>query len=284
MNDVFSSRRNFLRSTACGFGYLAWAGMATAQAEPAKKFENPLAPRKPHFDPKVKRVIFMFMQGAPSQHETFDFNPELSKAGEGEGSGGKKSGKVLPSVYKFNRHGESGLYISEIFPNLAKHADDLCLLNGMHTDSPAHPQASIFMHTGSVTFVRPSIGSWVVYGLGTENQDLPGFVTMNPAPIGGAQSYGSAFLPATYQGTKVAIAKGESPIENIRNSSLSSETQRKQIDFLQGLNRDYLQHSKVDTEVEGLIESYELAFRMQTSVPKVLDIAGESAATKEMYG
>ncbi len=262
-----------MKLTACGFPYLALAGTAADQS---------LNPRRPHHEPKVKRVIFFFMQGAPSQHETFDYNEELVKAA-GQSTEGAKQ-KLLAPVFKFSRHGKSGLPISDVFPNIAKHADDLCLLNGMHTNSPAHPQASIFMHTGSFTFVRPSIGSWVVYGLGTENKDLPGFVTLNPVGLGGAALYGSAFLPATYQGTPVTIAKGQAPIDNIRNAKLSVEKQRKQIDFVQEMNREMLAGAKQDNELEGLISSYELAFRMQASVPKVMDIKGESAATLEAYG
>ena len=281
------SRRNFLKNTACGFGYLAFAGLANA-ASTAGGFENPLTVKQPHFAPRAKRVIFMFMQGAPSQHETFDFNEEIVAAAggtaESEANGNKRSGKVLAPVYPYKRQGESGLPISEVFPHLGKHADSLCLLNGMVTDTPAHPQASIFTHCGNITFVRPSMGAWALYGLGTENQDLPGFVTMNPPPVGGALNYGSAFLPASYQGTRITIEKGKDPIENIRNARLSSEAQRAELDFIQEMNQDLLERSKVDNQIEGVIQSYELAFRMQTSVPEVMDVAKESDATREMYG
>ena len=267
------SRRNFLKSATAGFGYTAFAHLAAQEALRAKTFQNPLLPKQPHFEPKVKRVIFLFMQGAPTQHETFDYNPELEKhAGqkaEMNLSIGKQGGKILPPVYKFDRCGESGLPISEVFPHLQQHADDLCLLNGMHTDTPAHPQASIFTHTGNITFVRPSMGSWIVYGLGTENQDLPGFVTMNPPPVGGAALYGSAFLPATFQGTRLNIDPGEEPIGNIRNARMSLEAQRRQIDFVQDLNRGLLEKNEVDNQVEGVIQSYELAFKMQKAVPNV---------------
>jgi hypothetical protein len=282
------NRRNFLKNTACGFGYLAFADLAARAASTTGGSENPLAVRQPHFPARSKRVIFMFMQGAPSQHETFDYNEEIVAAAggtaESEINGAKRSGKVLAPVYQFNRHGESGLPISEVFPNLASHADSLCLLNGMVTDTPAHPQASIFTHCGNITFVRPSMGAWTLYGLGTENQDLPGFVTMNPPPVGGALNYGSAFLPATYQGTRIAIERGKDPIENIRNARLSSEAQRAELDFVQEMNQELLERSKTDNEIEGVIQSYELAFRMQTSVPEVMDISKESEATREMYG
>jgi len=276
---MFRSRREFLKTTSCGFPYLAAAGMA---AQAAKAYENPLAPKKPHFEPKVKRVIFMFMQGAPSQHDTFDYNEELEKsAGK---STAESRGKLLPSVFKFDRHGQSGLPISEVFPHIAKHADDLCLLNGMHTDSPAHPQASIFLHTGSVTFVRPSLGAWTVYGLGTENSDLPGFVTLNPPNVGGAAMYGSAFLPASYQGTRLTMAQNQPPIANISNKGMTTEEQRRQIDLIQEMNRGMLDRVQSDNELEGVIESYELAFRMQAAVPTILSFAGETDTVKAAYG
>jgi hypothetical protein len=247
----------------------------------AGEYRSPLLPKQPHFAPKAKRIIFLFMQGAPSQHETFDYNPELVKSG-GKSTNG--AGTLLPPVFEFKPCGTSGQMISEVFPEIGRHADDLCILNGMHTDSPAHPQATVYLHTGSFTFVRPSMGAWAVYGLGTENQDLPGFVTLNPVQIGGASNYGSAFLPATYQGTNVVISQGEMPIANIRNSKLSGDAQRRQIDLIQDMNRDLLRRTQVDNELEGLIESYELAFRMQRSVPKVLDLANESKAVREAYG
>jgi uncharacterized protein DUF1501 len=262
-------RRDLLKSLSCGFPYLALAGLSTAET-----FRSPLAPRPAHFQAKAKRVIFMFMQGGPSQHETFDFNPELTAAA--------KSGNIIDSAFKYEKRGESGLYISELFPNLAKCADDLCVLNGMHTDSPAHPQATIQMHTGSFNFVRPSIGSWVVYGLGTENQNLPGFITINPVGLGGAQNFGSAFLPASYQGTPYQTRTGKLP--NISNPEMPPEAQRKQIDLVQSLNKDFLARSTRDAELEGVIESFEMAFRMQSSVPGVLDIKGESQTIKKLYG
>ncbi len=266
------NRRSILKSLSAGFGYTAFAGLA---AQAATAYKSPLSPKAPHFAPKAKRVIYMFMQGAPSQYETFDYNPELAAAAE------KNSGLIGP-VAKFQQCGQSGIHISELFPHLSKHADDLCIINSMTADSPAHPQATIQMHTGSFTFVRPSIGAWVVYGLGTENQDLPGFITINPAALGGAQNYGSAFLPAAYQGTPYQTRTGKLP--NISNPELSGDTQRKQIDLIQSLNRDYLGKATVDPEIEGVIESYELAFRMQAAVPGVIDVKGESAATKAMYG
>ena len=288
MADFLQNRRGFLRHAAAGFGYTAFAGLAAMDSLSANGGKNPLLPKKPHFDAKAKRVIFLFMQGAPTQHETFDYNPELSKyAGqhsEMELSIGTQGGKIMPPAFEFLPSGESGIQISEVFPNIRQHADELCLLNGMHTDSPAHPQASIFTHTGSITFVRPSMGSWVVYGLGTENQDLPGFVTMNPPPVGGASLYGSAFLPASYQGTRLNIAGGQDPVENIRNPRMGPEAQREQLDYVQELNRGLLDRTDGNDQIEGVIQSYELAFRMQRAVPDAMDIASEPEKVREMYG
>jgi hypothetical protein len=188
----------------------------------------------------------------------------------------------MAPAFKFSQCGESGLYISDLFPNIQKHADDLCLLNGMTTDSPAHPTATIELHTGSATFVRPSMGSWVVYGLGTQNQDLPGFITINPAGQGGAQNFGSAFLPASYEGTPYLTRNGKLP--NIANPEMKSDAQRHQIDLIQSLNKDYQEKAHQDAELEGVIESYEMAFRMQTAAPGILDIASEPEAVRTAYG
>ncbi len=264
------NRRELLQSLSCGFGYLALRNIA---ASAATLSANPLAPKAPMFPAKAKRVIFLYMQGAPSQYETFDYSPDLAAA---------KSGSLMAPAFKFTPSGQSGIPISDLFPNIQKHADDLCLLNGMTTDSPAHPTATIQLHTGSFTFVRPSMGAWVVYGLGTDNKDLPGFITINPAGQGGAQNFGSAFLPASYEGTPYLTRTGKLP--NIANPEMKSDEQRKQLDLIQSLNKDYLQQARKDSELEGVIESYEMAFRMQTSVPGVLDIKGESDAVKQAYG
>ena len=284
------SRRRLLQAGS-SFGYLAFAGLAgqyaLADEKKLERFRGPLAPKSTHFAPRAKNVIFMFMQGGPTHIDTFDHKPELQKlagkTAELNYNQRKLKGKLLPSPFKFSKHGKSGLEISELFPHLSKHADDLCLINSMHTDNPAHPQATIMLHTGSVNFVRPSIGSWVVYGLGSENQDLPGFVTINPTQrLGGAQNYGSAFLPAPYQGTRVNT--GRNPIANIQRAMSDSKEQRRHLNLVQAMNRDMLKKSQVDTELEGVIESYELAFRMQTAVPEVMDISKESQKTRELYG
>jgi hypothetical protein len=285
------SRREILKSTSCGFGYLALAGLFAQQSRAAGE-ASPLAPKKPHFQPRAKRVIFMFMQGGPSHVDTFDYKPALARddgKAPGEGVGGRGNRKLMKSPWKFSKSGQSGLPISELFPNVSKHADDLCLLNSMVTDLPNHPQAAVQLHTGSFQFVRPSMGAWIVYGLGTENQELPGFVTINPITrVGGAVNFGSSFLPAPFQGTPIGgegqpLSKGTT-IPNIANRELSREQQRKQLDLVQSLNRDRLAEDKVNSELEGVIESYELAFRMQTAVPKIMDFRDESPAALETYG
>src|SRR5437763_6210169 len=206
MNPSHFSRRAMLKAGGVGFGYLAFAGLSTMAAEK----ENALAPKTTHFPPKAKHVIFLCMEGAPSHVDTFDYKPKLPEL-NGKSMPGARGfgGKVLAPPWQFARHGQSGLWISELFPELAKQADQLCLLRGMHTDVPAHSQAFLQMHTGIFQFKRPSMGAWAFYGLGTENENLPGFVTISP-PLqnGGPANYGSAFLPAVYQGTPINTGFG----------------------------------------------------------------------------
>jgi hypothetical protein len=291
------SRREMLQTLWSGFGYLAFAGLATRlAAKEAAAAAGPLAPKAPHFPARAKHVIFLCMSGGPSHVDTFDYKPELQK-NDGKSVANRNRGgyaRLLASPWKFSQHGQSGLWISELFPEVAKHADDLCLIRSMKTDLPAHPQAFLQMHTGSFQFVRPSLGAWTLYGLGTLNENLPGFITLNP-PLGngGAQNYGSSFLPAIYQGTRIgaegrAFALGgrtpDAKLPNIANEQLSPRSQRAQIDFIQALNRERLQRDQVNPQVEGVIESYELAFRMQSAVPDVMDLTQESEATRKMYG
>ena len=276
------SRRSILRTTACGFGYLALADLLTkshAAEVAAEHYESPLAPKQPHFAPKAKRVIFLYMQGAPSHVDTFDYKPALYKA-DGKSMGGGRS--LLAPQWKFNKQGKSGLPISELFPNVARFADDLCIVNSMHTDQPAHPQATILLHTGSSRFVRPSMGSWVCYGLGSQNQNLPGYITIAPQGQGGAQLYGAGFLPAAYEGTPIS-GSSTGGLPNIAPSAPAS-VQRRQLDLVQAMNRDTLKRSGDNPQIEGIIESFELGFRMQSAVPTVMDVSREPAATKAMYG
>ncbi|MFC1759272.1 DUF1501 domain-containing protein [Planctomycetota bacterium] len=281
------NRRDMLRFGGSAFGHLAFAGMASQLVAEektiggsARGFASPTSPRKPHFPAKAKRVIFMFMQGGPSHVDTFDYKPEL-KSLHGKTVGGKK-GKMMASPWEFKPRGESGLMISDLFPQVGKHADEMCLINSMHTDNPAHPIATVMAHTGALNFVRPSMGSWVLYGLGTENQDLPGFITINPpGNLGGTQNYGSAFLPAAYQGTRVNV--GGEPIANIRGRK-ELVRQRRHLDFIQSMNQDLVNRTSDESGINGVVDSYELAFRMQSAVPELVDIANEPEATKERYG
>ncbi len=282
------NRRDVLKNLACGFGYTALAGLCAQQA--AAGSTSPLAPRAPHFPARAKRVIFMFMVGGPSHVDTFDYKPRLTKD-DGKPAPRQDVGgdRVwLKSPFAFQQHGESGQWISELFPHLAKRADDLCLLNGMYTDLPSHAQGTVLWHTGSSQFVRPSVGAWVLYGLGTENDELPGFITLNPTgSFGGAQNYGSAFLPASFQGTRIGggnVSISQAKVAHIANSKLSPGEQRRQLDLLQTINRRWLDEDSVNPELEGVIESFELAFRMQSAVPKLMDISDETQATLDEYG
>jgi hypothetical protein len=283
------SRRNALKMTGCGFGYLAFSALATEAA--ARDFSNPLGPKNPPLAAKAKRVIFLCMRGGPSHVDTFDYKPELAKfdgksPGESaKGQNSQKGRKLKKSPWEFHQHGESGLPISTLYPHLSKHADELCLLNGSHTDIPNHPQALVQMHTGNFQFVRPSMGAWVLYGLGTENQNLPGFITIKPpARLGGAQNYGSAFLPAVYQGTPINDVRSSTAIGNIKNGQFQGDLQRQQIDLLQSMNRTAADKNPSNSELEGVIESYELGYRMQAAVPAVMDLSDESQSTLTQYG
>jgi len=284
-NTPFLSRRDALRAVSCGFGYLAFASLST---EAAQASTNPLARKTPHFTPRAKRVIFLCMRGGPTHVDTFDYKPKLqSDAGKTASGGDRNRGQLLPSPWKFSQHGKSGLPISGLFPNVANHADDLCLLNSMHTDVPNHPQAFLQLHTGEFRFTRPSMGSWLLYGLGTENQDLPGFITISPpSDLGGGQNYSNAFLAAAYQGTR--IGENGTPVINARignvTSPLATAEQRAQLDLLQAMNRDLVDRKKVHPEVEGVIDSFELGFRMQRSLPTLMDLASESQRTLDLYG
>jgi hypothetical protein len=283
------SRRQALKTASAGFGYLALAGLlgqgslrAAAAAPRGSKppAPGPLAPKAPHFPVKAKRIIFLFMQGALSQLDTFEYKPRLQRDGSKVGPGG---GTLSASKFAFRRHGRTGTWVSELYPNVARHVDKLCFLRGLHTDTPAHPQAVIQLHTGTALaqLTRPSLGAWLLYGLGTESQDLPGYITINPPPnLGGAVNYGSAFLPAPFQGTRINDA-GVMP--NLKAATALS-VQRKQLDLVQAMNRDLAEAPGAPDEVEGVIQSYELAFRMQRKVPELLDISREPRKVRDAYG
>lgn len=241
------------------------------------------------------------MNGGPSHVDLLDYKPVLNEfAAQGKTMHGQQSGaKLFGSAFTFRRRGQSGMWMSDALPRLAEHADDLCVINSMQTDLPNHSQAFAQMHTGSFQFVRPSLGAWSMYGLGTENTNLPGFITLNPpSDNGGAQNYGSAFLPAIYQGTKIGTnqipgfyaallgitEEPGPPLRNVDNASLTREQQRRQLDLVRDLNSHKLTQDQFHPEIEGAIESFELAFRMQDELPELLDLNQETPATMEMYG
>lgn len=269
------SRRHFLSTASSGFGCLALAALAHRQAAGAAT----------HFAPRAKRVIFLCMRGAPSHVDTLDYKPKLTAD---TGKPGRREGtRLLGSRWKFSQHGKSGLWMSSLLLELAKQADELCVVNSMQTDLPAHPQAFLKMHTGSSQFVRPSLGAWAHYGLGSLNENVPGFITITPpSGFGGAQNYGSAFLPAVHQATRIGadmlpISKAEVP--NLKPRQSAAE-QRDDLDLIQSLNRSSLARGGATAQVEGVIESFELAFKMQQEMPEVMDLSKESATTQKLYG
>jgi len=262
------NRRHFLKTNSLGFGWLSLAGIASAAPAASSK-----------------RVIFLCMRGAPSHVDTFDYKPKLN-ANTGK-PGPRPGSQLLGSRWKFSQHGQSGHWMSELFPELGKCADDLCFLHGMQTEVPAHPQAYMRMHTGSSQFVRPSLGAWTHYGLGSMNERLPGFVTLSPpSGLGGAQNYGSAFLPAKYQGTRIGVEKRSIASAEVANlkSDQAPAAQRSELDLINALNQSKLSREEHDPQVEGLIESFELAYRMQSEMPGVMDLNKETEATKKLYG
>ncbi len=291
------SRRELLKSVACGFGHLALAGLMAERAEAGSA--NPLVSRTPHFAPKARRGIFLFMQGGVSQVDSFDYKPRLAND-DGKtlafddarvlaNTGMKGSTqRVLRSPWKFSRHGECGRWGSELFPEINRHVDDLCFIHSMHTEGVAHGPATLFLHCGATNAVRPSMGSWVVYGLGSESENLPGFVSIAPpAGNGGPRNYGNAFLPAVYQGTALGRAgapASEAAIRNLANPGLSPTAQRRHFDLLRDLNSEQLKQHPGDSELEAVIASFELAWRMQNHAPSVLDLARESRETLDLYG
>jgi hypothetical protein len=285
-----------LQQAACGFGLTALSAMLQQQLDASEP--GPLAPRTPYYPARAKRVIFMFMQGGPSQMETFDYKPRLN-ADHGKPSPFERDERVeqpgvsemrlFGSSWKFAQYGESGIWVSDLFPNLAKHVDDLCVLNGMHTDNLAHAPASLQLHTGATNLVRPSMGSWVLYGLGTENQNLPGYMTIDHPTTGDGGSsmhFANAFLPAYAGGTNVLMSKGIGAKPSLRNleGDFPSSLQRQQLDYVQRLNEQHLVAFGRDQQMEGMIESFELAFRMQSEAPELFNLESETDATRQMYG
>ncbi|MCA9064277.1 MAG: DUF1501 domain-containing protein, partial [Planctomycetaceae bacterium] len=292
-------RRSLLRAAGCGFGSVALHALMqqSVQAE-ATAAEHTLQSREPMYAPRAKRIIFIFMQGGPSQVDTFDLKPDLIErdgrtidfTGVRFGDFGKVTQQTLMKpLWKFQRYGDCGQPVSELFPHIAEHVDDLCFLHGMHTEGVAHGPATLFLHTGATNLVRPSFGSWLMYGLGTENQNLPGFVTLQPSDTkGGPRNYSNGFLPSVYQGTAIGRAYrpvSQMTIDHIRNEHLAEDESRRRFSLVQDLNElQVARRSETDTRLEAVIRSYELAWRMQATVPEVMDMADETPETLAMYG
>ena len=284
--QAFTSRRSFLRSVSYGFGAVAFAAMQRSQAIGADA--NSLSPKKPHFEPRAKRVLMLCMEGGPSHVDTFDYKPLLAqREGKPIGKGKVPNGRLMKSPWNFEQSGESGLWISDLYRELRSHADKLCLINSMQCDIPAHPPAFVQMHTGISTSPRPSMGAWVLYGLGTENQNLPGFITISPPPgVGGSVNYGSAFLPASFQATRIGSNKqpiAKAQVANLK-SPRPSTLQQEQLQLIRSMNHSAQQRDPENPFLDGLMESHELAYRMQGELPEVIDLAKESSTTNSLYG
>ena len=291
------TRREMLTQSANGFGMLALSAMLADEAKADVKInapiQDPLAPKAPQFPAKAKRVIFLFMHGGPSQVDTFDYKPLLERD-DGKPLPFNKprvvsgqTGNLLKSPWSFKQHGQSGAWASELFPEIASHADDICFIKSMYGSNSRHGGALLELHTGSDTFVRPSMGSWVTYGLGTENRNLPGFITVCPTLSHGAENnFSSAFLPAIYQGTPVGNAG--TPSDKAKIPFITGDTptqlQRMEIDFFNRMNRERLQVTGPDNGLEGRIDSFELAFRMQATAPQLQDLSNETPLTQKLYG
>ena len=305
--DNLPDRRAALKSTAIGFGQLAFASLlqqhglcngGDASSEPisgsSESNDAGGIVLGPHHKARAKRVVFLFMKGGPSHVDTFDPKPMLDR------DHGKplpfplprvtfaKQGNLLKSPWKFRKYGQSGLPVSDLFPHVAKHVDDLCILRSVHGTNPAHGGALLKLHTGSDQFVRPSMGAWVTYGLGTENENLPAFVTICPTLAhGGVNNWGAAFLPASCQGTPMgnaSMSSTKAAVKHIANAKLDKSDQRKQMDFISMLNQRHLSENPDEQVLSSRLDSFELAFRMQSSMPEIQSISGESQATQRLYG
>jgi hypothetical protein len=295
--DAFLTRRELLCRSGMGFGALALGGLMTEAgllAAPAQAAVNPLLPKRPHFAPRAKRVVHLFLNGGPSQVDTFDPKPELTKY-HGKSlpipnlRTERRTGAALGTPFTFRKYGQSGLEVSEIFRHVGEWcADELCVIRSMHADVPNHEPSLMLMNCGEARQARPSLGSWVLYGLGTENQNLPGFIVMCPNgyPIAESQNWQAAFLPGIYQGTHIDTRHTdiEKLIANIRNRTVSPQAQRAQLDLLARLNQDHLERRQREAALEARIQSFELAYRMQTEAAEAFDTSREPAYIQELYG
>ena len=291
---MFPTRRKFLEQSGCGFGMLA--ASASLATRSGRATASPLVTQ---IVPRAKRVIFLFMQGGISQVDSFDHKPILEKQ-DGQmigfddarvlantGKGGSTH-RVMQSPWRFRPYGESGHRVSDLFPNIGQRVDDLCFIHSMHTDGVAHGPATLFMHCGSTNMVRPSIGSWILYGLGSENENLPGFVSITPSiGNGGARNYGNAFLPARAQGTAIGRASDKSDqlaMKDLDEHLTTLEVRHRRLRLVQEINESQLRNRAMDSELDAATESFDLAWRMQTQAPDVFDLNRESQATLKMYG
>ena len=288
----YLTRRRFTQQLAGGLGALSVPSTNLLGPQ-----GDPLDPKAPMFPARIKRIIFLFMAGGPSHVDTFDYKPELVKrdgknidfTGVRFGTFGKESQRwLMGPLWKFRQHGECGRFVSELFPHQAKIVDKLCFIHSMKTEGVAHGPTTLFMHTGSTSLVRPSLGSWITYGLGSLNPDLPAFITVSPSSAnGGPRNYGSAFLPAAYQGTAIGRAGlpvANAGIRNIVNSRRTAAGQLRQFELLQALNREQRKRAGDDDRLDAEIGAMDLAFRMQSTAPTVLDTSGETADTLKLYG
>jgi hypothetical protein len=278
------NRRQLLGKMCAGFGMMGLAGLLS------QKVQGSVA--GPHFAPKAKRVVFLFLNGGPSHMDTFDPKPALEKyAGQqptGELYKKTKGSGFLPSPLKFSRHGQSGIELSETLPHLAKVIDDCCIIRSMHTDVPNHEPALLQMHTGNLQPVRPSFGSWLLYGLGTENQNLPGYIVLRPSPkiVVGPALWSNSFLPAAYQATSVLTEDMavDKLVANVRNPRLGRDEQREQLDLLAAMNRRHLAQRDGEAELDGQIRAMETAFHMQSEALEAFDISREPESVRAAYG
>ena len=288
-----TSRRDFLRQAGCGFGAVAlaalWAQKNIVGAESAAA-TDPLARRPPHFKARAKNIIFLYMDGGPSQVDTFDPKPRLNKehgqpfAVKIEPTQFNNNGNTFGCPWKFQQHGESGIPVSELFPNVAKHADKLAVIRSMTSQFPEHTSANYFLHTGTGVQGRPSMGAWFGYGLGSESRDLPGFIVINGGliPPGGLDNFNSGFLPASYQGSIFTAANP--PVANIVRQEATDKLQRNKLELLRQLDDQVRERLGRPDAVESAIANYELAYRMQTVVPDLMEMKDETEATRRMYG
>lgn len=288
------TRRELLARSGTGLGMLGLAGLLHDAGRLAAGTApiDPLAPKAPHFKPRATRLIHVYLNGGPSQIDTFDPKPLLAKyAGNPLPSGNltteRKTGAALPSPFKFQKHGQSGIEVSELFPRVARHIDDLCVVRSMYADTPNHEQSMRLMNCGDERLSRPSYGAWLTYGLGTENRNLPGFVALCPGlPVADVSNWRAAFLPGAYQGTHIDTrkTKPEELVEHVRNSAVPPAAQRRQLDLLVELNRQHQAARAEDAALDARIASFELAYRMQTAAAEAFDLSREPLRVRETYG